>query len=317
MIQGFRRLNTPSTTTLPGTRTSLHNSQLQTSTGAQSLDLLLGNGIHLGTTILIQEDARSQYVSLFPRHFISEGLTHGHVIVAIGERVEQWLECLPVAIEQEQPKPGASNADELKIAWRYKHRAAAPSARFGHSFDLSKHIPSEQTSNIITATSTDLQSVLDLVGTTVRDTKDNVVRIVLDRVGFPSEDEAMLNRFYYNLKRVVAGTTAVIMTNSPTHIQQESSLLHYFHYCIGLKSLASDEKNPAFKEYHGMISVDKIPNFHSLSMPLFDLTDRFFKVKKKKLVIEKMHLPPDISETASRSSKGGGLCATGNKDMDF
>ena len=53
-----------------------------------------------------QEDARSQYVSLFPRHFISEGLTHGHVIVAIGERVDQWLECLPVAIEQEQPKPG-------------------------------------------------------------------------------------------------------------------------------------------------------------------------------------------------------------------
>ena len=56
---GFRKLavsggQTKDTNSLKGTRLSLHSSLQQTSTGIQSLDLLLGNGINLASSLLIQ-----------------------------------------------------------------------------------------------------------------------------------------------------------------------------------------------------------------------------------------------------------------------
>ena len=50
---------------------------------------------------------------------------------------------------------------------------------------------------------------------------------------------------------------------------------------------------------------------------MLDSTDWVFKLKRKSIKIEKLHLPPDISETSTNNSVG--LCSstnTGNK-LDF
>ena len=49
---------------------------------------------------LPQELDRGEYSPVFARHFISEGITHGHLVVCIGERVTAWLDNLPKPIEQ-------------------------------------------------------------------------------------------------------------------------------------------------------------------------------------------------------------------------
>ena len=56
---GFRKLgvvgaSNKETNCLKGTRLSLHSTLQQTSTGIQSLDLLLGNGINVSSSLLLQ-----------------------------------------------------------------------------------------------------------------------------------------------------------------------------------------------------------------------------------------------------------------------
>ena len=48
-----------------------------------------------------QEGDRGQYTPLFAKHFLSEGITHGHTIVCVGERVAKWLTTLPKPVEQD------------------------------------------------------------------------------------------------------------------------------------------------------------------------------------------------------------------------
>ena len=50
---------------------------------------------------LFQELDRGEYSPAFAKHFISEGITHGHAVVCLGERVSSWLTTLPKPIEQE------------------------------------------------------------------------------------------------------------------------------------------------------------------------------------------------------------------------
>lgn len=82
---------------------------------------------------------------------------------------------------------------------------------------------------------------------------------------------------------------------------------------MSIKSLPRD-KTSVFKDYHGILSIIRIDNMNTFTMPIHDLTDRFFKIQRKKFIIEKMHLPPDLSETVSRTTPS---CGTSNGAMDF
>ena len=91
----------------------------------------------------------------------------------------------------------------------------------------------------------------------------------------------------------------------PSLHQSESlifNLSQHFNYALTVKSLPKKDDS-VYKDYHGILKLDKIDNMNTFTMPLNDLSDRFFKIKRKKFIIEKMHLPPDLSETVSRSSK--------------
>ncbi|XP_063681610.1 elongator complex protein 4-like [Bolinopsis microptera] len=319
---GFRKLGTvgaasKETGSLKGTRTSLHSTLQQTSTGIQSLDLLLGNGINLSSSLLIQEQDRGEYSPVFARHFISEGITHGHTVVCIGERVASWLDNLPKPIEQNTDAQ-TQDEDSLKIAWRYKRKIQT---RFSHSYDMSQQRPSEDISNcrIFTNSDPSYDDLYIFIESAVHDNEDNVVRIVLDRPMFPVADEAAFLRFHYNLRKLSAKKNVVTLCLYPVRTMSDSLsfyLTQLYNYVLSVESLPRDKKS-IFKDYHGILHLVKVANMCTFTMPLHDMTDRFFKVQRKKFIIEKMHLPPDLSETVSRSSNSPSANCASSKGIDF
>lgn len=65
-------------------------------------------------------------------------------------------------------------------------------------------------------------------------------------------------------------------------------------YSIELESFAGSDKetNPAFKEYNGLFQLHKMAAVNTLSAYMPETIDLAFKLKRKKFVIEKLHLPP-------------------------
>lgn len=81
-------------------------------------------------------------------------------------------------------------------------------------------------------------------------------------------------------------------------LPQDTSLLpkirQLVDYSIELESFAGSERetHPAFKEYSGLLHLHKMTALNTLAVHMPETTDLAFKLRRKKFVIEKMHLPP-------------------------
>ena len=85
MASRFQKKSAPKIPAIQGTRASLFNYQLLTSTGVPGLDHLLGGGLPLGTVTLLQniphhssEDSGQDYSQLLVQYFLAEGFFHEH-----------------------------------------------------------------------------------------------------------------------------------------------------------------------------------------------------------------------------------------------
>ena len=85
MASRFQKKSAPKIPSISGTRASLFNYQLLTSTGVPGLDHLLGGGLPLGTVALLQdiphlanEDSGQDYSQLLVQYFLAEGFFHLH-----------------------------------------------------------------------------------------------------------------------------------------------------------------------------------------------------------------------------------------------
>lgn len=65
-------------------------------------------------------------------------------------------------------------------------------------------------------------------------------------------------------------------------------------YSVQLEAFAGSDKetNPIFKEYHGLLNINKISALNTLNAFTPETTDLAFKLRRRKFVIEKLHLPP-------------------------
>ena len=210
------------------------------------------------------------------------------------------------------------NEDSLKIAWRYKRKIQS---RFSHSYDLSQQRSLEDLKNcrLFSKSDATYKDILQFIDSVVKENEDNVVRVVLDRPMFPVIDEAAFVRFHYNLRKITAQKNVVTLCIYPTQTLSDSlsfNLTQLFNYVLGVEALPRDKKS-VFKDYHGILHITKLDNMCSFTMPIHDVTDRFFKVQRKKFIIEKMHLPPDLSETVSRSTNSASSNCASFKGIDF
>ncbi|XP_033753392.1 elongator complex protein 4-like [Pecten maximus] len=148
--------------------------------------------------------------------------------------------------------------------------------------------------------------------------KRNILRIGIHSLGSPQwgenggfrdnhEDfEYSLPRFLLALRSVLRTAFAVCMVTVPTHLFQSAAFVSRLErLCdtvVHLESFAGSdkEKNPAYKEYHGLFHIQQLPRLNSLTSHMPDTMDFAFKLRRKKFTIEKLHLPPELSDTASR-----------------
>lgn len=175
----------------------------------------------------------------------------------------------------------------------------------------------------------------------------NLLRISIQSLGSPLWHESMssgersaidseLTHFLLALRSLVRSSYAAVVLSVPTHLFMDDSFTARIQQCcdfaILLDSFAGSDKetNPLYKEYHGLIHVSKMSRLNSISGTCVDTSDLAFKLKRKKFAIEKLHLPPDVSETVSRSQGSnakpskpklvgaGSLCAsTGGPKSDL
>ncbi|KAF6018513.1 ELP4 [Bugula neritina] len=138
----------------------------------------------------------------------------------------------------------------------------------------------------------------------------NILRVAISSLGSPywSDDSRALPKFLFALRALLRRSYATCLVTVPGHLLDDiGPLVRCSDSAIQLISFADNtekySKNPAFKEFHGLVNIKKLPCINSLVCHLPDTMDWVFKLKRKKLTIEKMHLPPDLSETVSRSQE--------------
>ncbi|CAK1551708.1 unnamed protein product [Leptosia nina] len=145
-----------------------------------------------------------------------------------------------------------------------------------------------------------------------------ILRISIHMLGSPvwlavDCDEELDNRyghdlikFMYCLRILLRDTNAVAFITIPSHLFDDdhimNRLLHSIDNAVRIESFAGSDKetNPVFSEYHGLFHLTKLSALYSLVPFVPSSLDLAFKLKRKKFVIEKLHLPPELQESSER-----------------
>ncbi|XP_055455325.1 elongator complex protein 4 isoform X1 [Psammomys obesus] len=174
----------------------------------------------------------------------------------------------------------------------------------------------------------------------------NILRIGIQNLGSPlwgdnicctenCDNSHGVTKFLYVLRGLLRSSLSACIITMPAHLVQNKAITarvrNLSDTVVGLESFIGSEKetNPLYKDYHGLIHIRKIPRLNNLTCDESDVKDLAFKLKRKLFSIERLHLPPDLSDTVGRSSKqdlaesttrlgaGCGTMAGGKKHLDF
>ncbi|CAO2579646.1 Elongator complex protein 4 [Lemmus lemmus] len=220
-----------------------------------------------------------------------------------------------------------------------------------HGFFLTEHITSDLNS-LSRGYMKLLQFIQNIIytegfdGSNPQKKQKNILRIGIQNLGSPlwgddicctenCDNSHSLTKFLYVLRGLLRASLSVCIITMPTHLIQNKAIItrvrNLSDTVVGLESFIGSEKetNPLYKDYHGLIYIWKIPRLNNLTCDESDVKDLAFKLKRKLFSIERLHLPPDLSDTVSRSRKqdlaeaakqrgpGCGMMAGGGKHLDF
>lgn len=134
----------------PGVRPSPLTSHPVTSTGAPSLDGLLGghSGLALGSSLLIEESGTTDFAGALLRYYAAEGICQDQTVHVVGLG-DGWVRELPGVVEGKEAervrrelesdntskgksgKEDKAAQERMKIAWRYEKLGQVNSAERG------------------------------------------------------------------------------------------------------------------------------------------------------------------------------------------
>ncbi|XP_034239962.1 elongator complex protein 4 [Thrips palmi] len=340
---------------IQGTRQSVQNAQILASSGVPSLDHVLGNGLPVGTILLIEEDVFGTFAKLMLKYFLAEGAACDHPLFLASRDIvpKSLMKDLPLPIKSDSgsgSSQGAKVEDPMTIAWRYQNMRQVQSApgssnsgtQLGHNFDLTQTIsPEDLDSCDFTLWSGPEENDLPVGGFINPDygfllsriqkhlldgqfgvqdepSKHSILRLAIHSLGSPlwvnsscgqSLDATIkkdLPRFLLCLRSLLRESYALAMVTVPCHLFQDPAIQRLCEYqsdmALKFESFAgsSYETNPVFKEYHGLLHVRKLGPINTLATPVPESLDLAFKLRRRKFVIEKLHLPPELQESAQR-----------------
>ncbi|NXX87600.1 ELP4 protein, partial [Centropus bengalensis] len=224
-----------------------------------------------------------------------------------------------------------------------------------HSFYLPEELsfqPEMKKCNMNSAYTRLLQSIQRIIcqegfdGSDSQKKQKNILRIGIQSLGSmlwgddicssdTPEDTHSLTKFLYVLRGLLRKSLSACIITVPAHLIQNKAIMervtNLSDMVVGLESFIGSERetNPLYKDYHGLVHVHQIPRLNSLICDVSDTKDLAFRLKRKLFTIERLHLPPDLSDTVSRTSKqdlaesakllssGCGAMAIGKKHLDF
>lgn len=140
-MSSFRRRTTVQP--IPGTRPSPYNAAPLLSTGLTSIDDLLGGGLPLSTSLLIESDSPTTYAELLLRYWIAQGLECGQEVVVVASGLDGGPQAIVEALmevdggrpvnestvgmsrqdvqeDEEEKRQEEALKEQMKIAFRYE-----------------------------------------------------------------------------------------------------------------------------------------------------------------------------------------------------
>ncbi|KAL3279232.1 hypothetical protein HHI36_016745 [Cryptolaemus montrouzieri] len=149
--------------------------------------------------------------------------------------------------------------------------------------------------------------------------KKSILRIAVHSLGSPlwlpmknslhSVDSSKdLDMFIFCMRALVRSALAVAVITIPSHLYHENALercIHSSDISIRLQSFAGTEleTNKALSEYHGFFQLIKLAPINSFASKHPGSIEYVFKLRRKKFVIDKLHLPPDFEDDSDRKKK--------------
>lgn len=249
-------------------------------------------------------------------------------------------------------------SEDMRIAWRYNNLPKVDSVEeskkgdLGHYFDLSKTLD-EETIRKVEISSWKEEETPDKGDAFIRnrhmrdcikklhetsqkytsDKSTRLLRIVLNSFASPywytSTFVPDISKFLLTLKSIVRHTSSTCILTIPTHVLKAvdadlvTKIRSSVDYAIELESFAGSDRetNPVFKDYHGLLHIRKIQAVNSPAPYHPKIQDLAFKLRRKKFVIEKLHLPPELQDSDQREQDeivpGSSCSSKGKKLLDF
>ncbi|XP_076767165.1 elongator complex protein 4 [Xylocopa sonorina] len=144
--------------------------------------------------------------------------------------------------------------------------------------------------------------------------KRQILRIAIHSLGSrlwcsdsESDSHQDVLQFLYYFRAVLRYNYAVGVITIPTeHFNNSDAIVqqieHLSDAAIRLESFIGSEKetNPLFKDYHGLLHLQKMFAFNTIAPHEPDSRDLAFKLRRKKFIIEVLHLPPELGDTTQR-----------------
>lgn len=171
----------------------------------------------------------------------------------------------------------------------------------------------------------------------------NILRVLINSVGgLVWNDQSLFNekhspeslcKFLFYLRTLMRQSLAVCMITLPQEIVSNKYLFQQFahlsDYVFSLDDTLKTRERLSKTQYNGLFRLNKLPSLNSLQQCFApECLDLAFFVKRKRLVVEQLHLPPDLGEnddtqkgrtntSVTMSCTSSGKSATGINKLDF
>ncbi|KAH7485017.1 Elongator complex protein 4 [Phytophthora ramorum] len=283
------------------------------------------------------------------RYFVAEGVADGYqkVAVAAPDSRDFVREQLPLELSRAQRQVKQQLTDEetpLTIAWQYaKYEPKQQRLRFCHSFDLSKSMHREMLEanepvpvDLSTCSSESVGDVYEALYASIeqlaeQDRDGQVLRVAFMELGSPllgAPDAAHMTAlfgFLRRLRRLLSKSKSAVglvllgsqvlsafpaaFINELRHVSDTVLTLSSF---AGTRDLLPEE----LREFHGSLALSKLPRMHALACHAPSNTRFGLKRERRKLKIEKFHLPPEGSRSSNSSNCGSNTSTSGSSGTD-
>ncbi|KAF2068741.1 hypothetical protein CYY_009937 [Polysphondylium violaceum] len=132
-----------------------------------------------------------------------------------------------------------------------------------------------------------------------------VLRLALQSFSSPlwSNDEEGVIEFLHALKGLLRSSVSTCLITVPTYIYNSAFVKKISHLCDTVVSINSfsglgGDTPEQFAEYLGLFNIKKIARLNTLSLSFHpDMLTYVFKMKRRKMCIETIHLPPEMSRS--------------------